>query len=169
LRKSNFIGRDFEKRMATKVSGKTTIASGALWFCKEDIEGGGDFSNWLFQCKATDKDFFSLKISDIKKLISNADKKKNLWGFAVEFSSSEVLERSIYIILSVNLISKLPEKFNCYSLEPSVVKNKQTKITREDLDNCWLNDKFYEIRFKDLKEDLFIMHELDFVSAFKKN
>jgi hypothetical protein len=169
LRKSNFIGRDLERRLAKKVSGRTTIASGSLWFCKEDVEGGGDFSNWLFQCKATDKYFFSLKVSDIKKLISNADKKKNIWGFAIEFSSSEALERAIYVILPVNLISKLPEKFKSYGVNVPVIKNKQAKITREDLDDCWLNDKFYLIKFKDLDVGLFAMNELDFVSAFKKN
>jgi hypothetical protein len=46
-----------EKRCAKKLSGKTVVASGALWGSKGDVRT----DEFLIECKTTDKKSYSLK------------------------------------------------------------------------------------------------------------
>lgn len=156
-------GRKFEKRFAKKVGGRPTIASGALFFDKEDVKN----TEWLFQTKATKGNSYILKRTDLTKLISNAKKTERFWGFVVEFESCKSLGNSAYVLIPISYISKLPPKFKVYTFGPTIVpKGKQCILRRDDLDTNWLDDIFTTIAFKGLDHTLVVMSELDFVRAY---
>jgi hypothetical protein len=156
-------GRKFEKTFAEKIGARATIGSGSLWFQKEDVIG----KNWLFQCKATKNDYFVLRLEDINMLINNAKKTERSWGFVVEFGESGVLDKTAYVVLPFPYIEKVPPKFQAYTLGSGpMVKGKQIKLTRDDLDSDWMNNTFTTISFDKLEHVLFVMNEMDFVSAY---
>jgi len=63
-------GRHFEKKLAKRLGGRTQPASGALPFYREDVVAG----QYLIQAKRTDKQQYTLKVSDLNTLVVNAVK-----------------------------------------------------------------------------------------------
>jgi len=63
-------GRRFEKKLARRLGGRPQPASGAFPFHREDVVAG----ECLIQVKRTDKQQYTLKVSDLNKLVVNAVK-----------------------------------------------------------------------------------------------
>lgn len=63
-------GRRFEKKLAKRLGGRTQPASGAFPFHREDVVAG----EYLIQVKRTDKQQYTLKVSDLNTLVVNAVK-----------------------------------------------------------------------------------------------
>lgn len=161
----NNIGRDFEKALAKKVRGRETIASGALWFSKEDVTTPG----WIFQAKATKNESYSLKLSDLKKLASNAKKTNRKWALAFQFKAGE-FDSSVYFALPQVYYAKSQQLYDkLINLSGELLKaKKQTRLSKEYLEEQWLNDKLVVIRFDSFNEYVVIRSELDFFNEMLK-
>lgn len=59
-----------ERNVAKEVGGRTVIASGALWASKADVRS----EDFLFECKTTEKDYYSLHCSTWNKIFTEATK-----------------------------------------------------------------------------------------------
>lgn len=57
-----------EKRVAKEVSGKTVIASGALWGSKGDVRN----DSFLIECKITGKKYYTLSFTTWEKIYKEA-------------------------------------------------------------------------------------------------
>lgn len=57
-----------EKRVASELNGKPTIASGALYFQKADVRA----DRYLCECKYTDKEYYSLTLETWEKIAREA-------------------------------------------------------------------------------------------------
>ena len=151
------IGKALEKRIAKSIGGKRTIGSGNLWFDKEDVKN----SEWLIQTKATDKEFYNLKSIDIKKLIVNSKKTHRKWAFVIEFNSSNILKRKIFVGIDVNEAEQILDADLMYGFED--VKGKQIKIKVEDMESNWLTGDFVLYSFKRDKIDICFISDEDFL------
>lgn len=63
-------GWRFEKKLAKRLGGRPQPASGAFPFHREDVVAG----EYLIQVKRTDKQQYTLNMSDLNKLVANAVK-----------------------------------------------------------------------------------------------
>lgn len=59
-----------ERETAKEVGGRTTPASGAKWHSKADVKS----DNYLIECKITEKQYYSLKLSTWEKINEEATK-----------------------------------------------------------------------------------------------
>ena len=160
--RKHVIGKSLEKRVAKKVGGNVTIGSGNLWFDKEDVKS----KDWLIQTKATDKDFYTLKVSDINKVIVNARLTHRKWAFVVEFNSGDFLNRSCFIGISLDMADTVLDAE--LSRDMIVVEGKQFKMKKEELEDNWLEDEFVAYFFKKDNVDIVFLNEQDFVKLFIK-
>ena len=163
--RSQKIGLSLEKRWSKKTNSKRTLASGAIWFDKEDSKN----SKWLFQNKATDKEDFPFKLSDLKKLKINAQKTLRKFAFVIEFNSSNFAERTAYVIFPYSYIrSKIKKDKEFQKKEVnSFILNKQIKLSKNRLDENWLNEKLQVVIGKTTDDWFVIFNEIDFLKEFK--
>lgn len=169
------IGRKFEKSWAKKTNSKVTIGSGNLWFQKEDCQN----KNWLFQNKATDKDYYTLKKSDLEKLKNNANKISRKYAFVIEFNSSIYEERTCYVIIPEKLYEEAmgEEQLVPCDLDKiyEEILDKQIKLFKDKLDQRWLDDLRQLIISKKTKDSemyegqFVILNEIDFLKIFKRD
>jgi len=162
MNKRHAIGKSLEKRTAKKSKGKVTIGSGNIWFDKEDCKN----EDWLFQCKATDKDKYTLKLLDIDKLIKNSKKTERNWAFVVEFNSGNVQERTCYIGTSYEILDE--ELAELFEYRDTVIENavktngKQITLSKDEMDEKWLKDEWIDYVFEKQNLVLCFLNETDF-------
>jgi hypothetical protein len=160
MRKSE-LGKSFEKKWAKKARAKTTIASGSIWFDKEDCKN----PEWLFQNKATFKDNFVLKLKDLTKLRNNAKKTERKWAFVIQFNSNNIHEESCYVIVPVKYVTGYEQILvsNCVYERAK----KQIKLLNSNLDKYWLEDKRILINFLGFSDLLLVQNEVDFLKGIR--
>jgi len=152
------LGRKFEKKWSKLSKSKLTINSGTLWFSKEDTIN--DY--WLYQCKATTKDYFSIRYEDIKQLKRNANKKGLNWAFVISFENHDC----IYVLSDFYLCDEVID----YELKNTYIPvsvNKTKKFLLEDLQDNWLNDYNFLVNFPDKIKGI-IMHYHEFEKVLRK-
>jgi hypothetical protein len=71
-----------EKKAAKDYNGRTTPGSGATWHHKADVRS----DKYLVECKTTVKSSYSLKATDVKKLLDQALTENRTGLFEIEFS-----------------------------------------------------------------------------------
>lgn len=157
------IGKTFEKKWAKKTGSKVTIGSGNLWFDKEDCKN----AKWIFQNKATTKDYYNLRLVDLIKLQTSASKTNRKWAFAIEFSCTVYEERTCFVVFPVKYLLTVLQK-PVQECEYLGTFEKQVKLRKETLENIWLSEKpIGLVMFNKFGELLLIMNELDFLKEFQ--
>ena len=126
LMEKKVLSKKHEKFIAEKLNGKLQMASGAIWFAKADVYT----DKYLIECKATEKDYYTLKTAILGKIESEALKVgkipllcfrlKDKWGNFHDY----VCVNRCYV--DVTLLSHHDSSL-CYSL------NRSIKIMGEEL------------------------------------
>ena len=83
-----------EKKVAKLFSGKTVIASGALWFASSDVKS----DKFLIECKTTEKDRFIVKAEIWEKICSEAIKD----GFRIPLLVVDIKDKFSYVVFPPN-------------------------------------------------------------------
>ena len=68
IMEKKILSKKHEKFVAEKLDGKLQMASGAIWFAKADVYT----DKYLIECKATEKDYYTLKTAILDKIESEA-------------------------------------------------------------------------------------------------
>lgn len=125
-----------EKEIANDIGGRAHAASGALWFKKSDA------SNAHFQVedKFTDKDFYTLNISSLKKIEKEALSHGKTPIFRFGFTDGKFKED--YALLRINDSNKLSD---IYGIEKIVVDKKSVRLYSEKLKFAYLCSNSYAI------------------------
>ncbi len=96
------------------MGGKSILASGALWFAKGDVES----PFFLFECKYTDKDFYTFKLSDWEKLVKESYRHAlKTPVFNVSFLHNQSMHRKqVFIMEEKDVEASLVKKLEDYGL-----------------------------------------------------
>lgn len=86
-----------EKRVAKKVDGRTTVASGAVPFDKGDVSS----ESFLIECKTTDKKSYSLKNEIFEKIAREAVNVGKIPLMAIEINGAEYIVCRDYDFFSI--------------------------------------------------------------------
>lgn len=125
-----------EKEIANDIGGRAHAASGALWFKKSDA------SNAYFQVedKFTDKDFYTLNISSLKKIEKEALSHGKTPVFRFGFTDGKFKED--YALLRINDSNKPSDVDRVDSIS---VDKKSLRLYSEKLKASYLGSNSYAI------------------------
>lgn len=161
-----------EKDVAKDVKGKTTIASGSLWFQKADVKN----DRFLFECKITEKDYFTITSKIWGKLEKQAiknglrepvlviDFKDGLYRYAViSLSTLYNLNLEQKDIMIVDLI-----KLDKDSFETKSFKLNHLKIKEIELEVIEIKNKILIYTFRLDENILCVLEWEDFIYSINK-
>lgn len=149
IMKPKKLSNKHESFIADYFGGKTVIASGALYFAKGDVIT----DNYLIECKATEKDYYTLKKSVITKIRTEAIKCGRVPLLAIR-----VQDRDFIIHRMGDFMNGKADLAGEFYLSSS------TKLNKEAFD--LIEEKPY---FVVTKEDFYIISSLDCFKEIEKN
>lgn len=149
IMKPKKLSNKHESFIADYFGGKTVIASGALYFAKGDVIT----DNYLIECKATEKDYYTLKKSVITKIRTEAIKCGRVPLLAIR-----VQDRDFIVHRMGDFMNGKADLAGEFYLSSS------TKLNKEAFD--LIEEKPY---FVVTKEDFYIISSLDCFKEIEKN
>lgn len=149
IMKPKKLSNKHESFIADYFGGKTVIASGALYFAKGDVIT----DNYLIECKATEKDYYTLKKSVITKIRTEAIKCGRIPLLAIR-----VQDRDFIVHRMGDFMNGKADLAGEFYLSSS------TKLKKEALD--LIEEKPY---FVVTEEDFYIISSLDCFREIEKN
>jgi hypothetical protein len=132
-----------ENQLAKDVGGRRHAASGALWFRKSDASD----TDFQYEDKFTEKDYYTLSITSLKKIESEAKKVNKLPVFRIGFIQHSNTQD--YVVLR-------KKDCNCDIPSWEYHCNKSTKIYLEDLQRCQ-NTSNIEILMLSFGNDIYVV------------
>jgi hypothetical protein len=108
-----------ESSLGKIVGGKATMASGALWFQKNDVVN----ERFLFECKTTEKCHYDLKEEDLLYLLKNAYSIYKIPCFVIQLNNRNNQE-NIFILNQADIEIDL-------TTNETLKINKKLKLTGE--------------------------------------
>ncbi|MBO8161083.1 MAG: hypothetical protein H0Z24_05555 [Thermosipho sp. (in: Bacteria)] len=161
-----------ESKVAKEMNGKTTIASGSLYFQKADVRT----SDFLIECKTTEKDYYNLKVSTWKKIEKEALKD----GMKIPLMQIDLLngEKRLAVMTYNDFEALGFSKFNFVKSPSFFTKASSAKIKYDFKENPYFNLSFfvngeyyydmYEVRFEKERVHLVVIPWHDFLSIVKE-
>jgi hypothetical protein len=140
---------EHEQHVAELVGGKRTLGSGSLWFQKSDVYN----ANFLFECKTTKNDHYSLKLEDLEYNMKNAYSKNKAPVFVVCFNNGESSKQNVFIVNFFDTDSQI-------QIKSSATMKRQIKIKSGTLLPSLLISG---------KRQFIIMPEETFINLFLEN